>query len=104
MIQYATDETFDALISEGVVLVDFFGKTCVPCKMVARELEEIDDELPFVSIVKVDTDDCPKLTEKFRINGIPDLYFYKDGKLVHHEVGAIDGESIRSILGKMLYD
>ena len=103
MIQYATDENFDSLIADGVVLVDFFGKTCGPCKMVARELEEIEDELPFVNIVKVDTDDCPKVSKRYNIDGIPDLYFYQDGKLVHHELGAINGESIRSILGGILY-
>jgi thioredoxin 1 len=104
MIQYATDDTFDSLISEGVVLVDFFGKFCGPCKLVARELEEIDDELPFVNIVKVDTDDCPKTSERYHISGIPDLYFYKDGKLVHHELGAINGDAIRTILGGILYE
>lgn len=103
MIQYATDETYDALVAEGVVLVDFFGVYCGPCKMLARALEELDDELPFLNIVKVDTDKCPVKSEQFHINGIPDLFFYKDGKVLFHYPGMVDADEIRSKLAEILY-
>ena len=84
-IKYATDETYAELVKEGVVLVDFFGKTCGPCKLLAKVLEELDDEFPFINIVKVDVDECPERSKEFEINGIPDVYFYKDGEIV--EIG-----------------
>lgn len=102
-IKYATDETFSQLVSEGVVLVDFFGKTCGPCKMLARVLEELDDEFPFIDIVKVDVDDCPETSKQFNINGIPDVYYYKDGKIVSHETGFGSKDMILSSLAKLLY-
>lgn len=102
-IKYATDENYKELVSEGVVLVDFFGKTCVPCKMLARVLEEIDDEFPFVDIVKVDVDDCPETSKEFNINGIPDLYYYKDGKVITHETGFGSKDMVLSSLAKLLY-
>lgn len=102
-ITYATDETYQALVKEGVVLVDFFGKTCGPCKMLARVLEELEDEFPFLNIVKVDVDECPKTAEEFQINGIPDLYYYKEGEVLHHEPGAVDGAYIRDRLAEILY-
>ena len=101
--RYATDETYAELVSEGFVLVDFFGKTCGPCKMLAMVLEELEDEFPFINIVKVDVDECPKTSEQFKINGIPDLYYYKDGKVLAHEPGAVDGEYIRNRLMEYLY-
>lgn len=103
MITYATDDNFHELIAEGPVVVDFFGKTCVPCKMIARVLEALDDEFPFLNIVKVDTDECPKVSREYKIFGIPDLYFYLDGKLVVHEVGAIDEGTMREHIAKILY-
>lgn len=103
MTVYATDETFHDLVKEGVVIVDFFGKTCVPCKMIARVLEELEDEFPFLQIVKVDVEDCPKTSEEFRVEGIPDMYYYKDGEIVCHEVGAVGEEVIRSHLAEILY-
>lgn len=103
MIQYATDENYDELVSEGVVLVDFFGTFCAPCKVLARSLEELDDELPFLNIVKVDTDKCPVKSEQFHINGIPDLFFYKDGKVLFHYSGMVDADEIRNKLAEILY-
>ncbi|MBR1779833.1 MAG: thioredoxin family protein [Oscillospiraceae bacterium] len=100
---HATEENFDALVAEGVVLVDFWAPWCGPCKLLARELEELEDELPFVNIVKVDVDQCPALAERFHVNGIPDLYFYQDGQVVTHGPGAIPYEEIREQIARMLY-
>lgn len=102
-IKYATDETYAELVKEGIVMVDFFGKTCGPCKMLARVLEELDDEFPFLNIVKVDVDDCPKTAEQFKINGIPDVYYYKDGEIITHESGFGSKEMVLESLSKILY-
>ena len=100
---YATDETYEELVKNGVVLVDFFGSDCVPCKMLQKELEELEDEFPFINIVKVDVDKCPGRAEEFQIDAIPDLYYYKDGKVCFHDIGYVDGDDIRSRLAGILY-
>lgn len=101
---YATDENYKELVSEGIVIADFFGKTCVPCRMIAPVLEELEDEFPFIKIVKVDIDDCPGIADEFNIDGIPDLYYYKDGAVVFHETGAVTKEEIKVYLSKILYE
>jgi len=103
MIQYATEENYKELVSEGVVLVDFYGEQCQPCKMLARVLEELEDELPFVNIVKVNTDQCVHLAKEFNIVGIPDVYYYKDGEIAFHEAGFTNAEEIKEQLAKLLY-
>lgn len=103
MIQYATEENYQELVNDGVVLVDFYGVNCQPCQMLARILEELEDEIPFVNIVKVNTDECPNLSKKFNIYGIPDVYFYKDGQVVFHQAGLIDGDEIKEKLSQLLY-
>lgn len=103
MIQYANEDNFQELVSEGVVLVDFYGNNCQPCQMLARVLEELDDEIPFLNIVKVNTDECLNLAKEFKIYGVPDVYFYKDGKVVQHQAGLLDEDEIKNILSKLLY-
>jgi len=103
MITYAADENFHDLIKEGPVVVDFFSKTCVPCKMIARVLEEIDEEFPFVNVVKVDVEDCPETAKEYEVMGIPDLYFYKDNEVVRHELGAIPAGDLKECIAEILY-
>ena len=102
-IRYATDTNYRELVSEGVVIVDFFTKTCVPCMGMASVLEEIDDEFPFVNIVKVDCDECLKTAEEFKISGIPDIYYYKDGEVLFHESGEVDKEYLKEKMADIMY-
>lgn len=102
-IKYATDESFGELVKEGVVIVDFFGKTCGPCKLLAKVLEELDDEFPFLNIVKVDVEDCPERTKEFGVDGIPDVYYYKDGAVVAHQTGFGSRDDVTEQLAKILY-
>ena len=55
MIQQANSENFESLVQDGFVIVDFYGTTCVPCKLFARILEDLDAEIPFLNIVKLNT-------------------------------------------------
>ena len=41
MIQQANSENFESLVQDGFVIVDFYGTTCVPCKLFARILEDV---------------------------------------------------------------
>ncbi len=102
MIEYAKDETFDQLIAEGVVLVDFTATWCGPCKQLGVILEEIEAEYPFFDIVKVDVDACPQTSDRFNIDAIPHIYIYKDGKEVFN--GNIqEKEPIVKMLAELFY-
>lgn len=71
--------------------------------MMATVLEELDDEFPFLNIVKVNTEECPVKSEEFHINGIPDMYFYKNGKIVRNETGYMNMDEIRGIIAGIFY-
>lgn len=102
-IQFATEENFDELTKEGFVVVDFFSTTCVPCRMLSAVLEDIEAELPFVNIVKVNTTDCPQLGNRFDIHAVPTLHFYQDGERKEEHVGFLSDEALREIIGRYLY-
>ncbi len=102
-IIHATDQTFDSMVADGVALVDFTAVWCGPCKMLGKVLEGLEDEIPFVNIVKVDVDECPKLRERFQIDAVPQVFYYKDGEVVDHEIGAAGEDEIREKLANLLY-
>ena len=78
---------FEAEIKEGTVLVDFFATWCGPCKMLSPVLEEIAEENPNVSVLKIDVDEVGVLAARFGIQSIPTLMFFKNGQRVETRVG-----------------
>ena len=78
---------FEAEIKEGTVLVDFFATWCGPCKMLSPLLEEIAEENPNVSVLKIDVDEVGVLAARFGIQSIPTLMLFKNGQRVETRVG-----------------
>lgn len=72
---------------DGLSVVQFTAPWCVPCRMLAPRLQEMEDDGHF-AYFKVDVDENPELAREFRIMSVPTLRFYLNGKSVHTMVGA----------------
>lgn len=80
--------SFDLIIQEGVVLVDFWAPWCGPCRMQTPILQKLARRFGAqATIAKVNVDDAPRLAERFGIRGIPTLILFRTGQLWHQFVG-----------------
>lgn len=102
MISYATTDTYEELVNNGFVIVDYFTNTCVPCKMLSRILEDLTVDYPFVDIVKVNISDYPDLGKG--IEAVPTVKFVKDGDLKEEVVGLMDEEEIIEKITQYYYE
>jgi thioredoxin 1 len=92
MTQAVSDKTFaeEVLNSSEPVVVDFFAEWCGPCKAMAPALEAVATEMKGkVKVVKVDVDQNPEITQTYRIQAMPTLLVFKDGKVANQHVGAL---------------
>ncbi|MEO0670707.1 MAG: thioredoxin, partial [Pseudomonadota bacterium] len=91
MTKQITDQDFEAevLKSSKPVVVDFFAEWCSPCKAMAPALDAVSEEMGDVTIVKVDVDANPEVTNKYQIQAMPTLMMFKDGDVTARHQGAL---------------
>ena len=84
-------DNFEATISNGVALVDFWA----PCKMQLPIVEELSNELgEKAKVGKVNVDEQLELAQQFGIQSIPTLILFKDGKPLEVMVGLQSKETL----------
>jgi len=74
----------------SVVLADFWAPWCGPCRMIAPLLEEISSMPEFAGklvVAKINVDEHPDLAEKYEIQGIPNMKFFRQGDIVAEVTG-----------------
>lgn len=87
-----TDSSFqrDVLGSAKPVLVDFFTEWCAPCKPLAVSLDEISREIgDKITIVKVNAEENPNITNKYGVRGFPTMLIFKGGEVAASRSGAM---------------
>ena len=87
----ATAATFDELVAEGVVLLDFHAPWCGPCRALGPILEQVEG----AKVVKVNVDEEQDLAKKFNISAIPKLVILKDGVAVSEMIGLQPQQTIK---------
>ncbi|MBE0513702.1 thioredoxin [Sulfurimonas sp.] len=98
-----TSSDFEATLSEGVSLVDFWAPWCGPCRMIAPVIEELaNDYEGKAKICKVNTDEEQDIAVKFGIRSIPTIIFFKDGKIEGQVVGAQSKAALAEKLDALL--
>ena len=90
LVTNATDDSFEATVASGIMLVDFWADWCGPCRALAPAIDEIaQDYAGDLSVVKVDIVANTATAERFAARSIPLLVMMKDGVETGRMTGAV---------------
>ena len=92
--------TSEVLESDKPVLVDFWAEWCGPCRMLTPVVAEIAEDFSgSVKVGKVNVADEPELAQKYRVEFIPTLIVFRNGKPESTSTGYVPKEKIEEMLG-----
>ena len=91
----ATPDTFGSLVSEGNVLVDFWGPRCQPCLAMMPTIAKLEEEAGgAVRVVKVSAPDNRQICRDLRVFGLPTYVLMRDGVELERLSGAVTKEQV----------
>jgi thioredoxin 1 len=94
-------KSFSELInSPGMpVLVDFYADWCGPCKTMAPILQQVAAEnTGKVKIIKIDVDRNQAVAQQYRVQSIPTLILFHQGKVLWRQSGVVPSGQLKQVL------
>jgi putative thioredoxin len=85
------------------VIVDFWAPWCGPCKQLGPSLEKLVLQAGgLVRLVKVNVDENQEIAAQLRVQSIPMVYAFKDGRPVDAFSGALPESQLKTFIDKLL--
>jgi len=90
-VEAVTQDNFESevIAAQGKVLVDFWAEWCGPCRMVGPILDELAEDHPDVTFVKLNVDAAPEVAQRFGVMNIPTILAFEGGEVKRRVVGAM---------------
>jgi putative thioredoxin len=106
-IKEGTTATFAADVIEGSasvpVIVDFWAPWCGPCKQLSPALERaVGAARGAVRLIKVNIDENPELAQELRIQSIPAVFAFYQGRPVDGFMGALPESQVTAFIERLV--
>lgn len=98
-----TDKNFSEVLGAPLAVVDFWHPECSHCVDFKPVIEQTASEYnDSVLIVGARIDQAKKSADRYDIDGLPALVFFKEGQEVHRTEGEMSREQLKELIAKHL--
>lgn len=88
---------------QALVLVDFWAEWCGPCKQLTPILEKVVRSYKGkVRLIKMNIDQHPAIAQQLRVQSIPTVYAFKDGRPLDGFAGALREPEVKQFIDRLL--
>ena len=92
----------EVIQDDGIVMVDFYAQWCAPCKVLAKTIEQLSDEIgDKVKFCKADVETNSDIIKDLKISSVPAIITFKNGNLVNRFIGLRSKKDIQHDLEKI---
>ncbi|AWU94347.1 thioredoxin family protein [Azospirillum ramasamyi] len=107
VVKDSSDRAFMADVIEASrdvpVIVDFWAPWCGPCKQLGPIIEKVVRAARgAVRLVKIDTDANPMIASQLRVQSIPAVYAFFQGRPVDGFMGALPESQVKAFVDKLV--
>ncbi|MEM0139413.1 MAG: thioredoxin [Ferroplasma sp.] len=98
------DRSFDSFVRDDKLsVIDFWAAWCGPCRYLSPVIDELSGEYKdSVKFGKVNVDENPLISRILKIESIPTVMFFKNGKLLDKSIGVVPKEVLNNKIKKFL--
>lgn len=90
-------------VKDGYAVIDCYGDFCAACVMLEPVFESAVGDMPGIKFGRINLTQSMDVAEKYGIDAMPTILFFRDGVEVHRAIGSLGREKLNAQFSVMLY-